>query len=182
MNGLKSLIGSVLTNSFVQLALVVLLVGSGVYLYFPLYNGRQLKDRLAQARAERVELEACYPLYLELARLDVPEQWPELVLPPPEKLTERDIAAVTDRFMPAATNSQVELVAVSPRIRLDEQDHRYLAVDLHATGPYGQLRPSCWSWRGCRRWRGSSGWRSAGKRCRSSSRSRCGWGWNRERP
>lgn len=140
MNGLKSLIGSVLTNSFVQLALVVLLVGSGVYLYFPLYNGRQLKDRLAQARAERVELEACYPLYLELARLDVPEQWPELVLPPPEKLTERDIAAVTDRFMPAATNSQVELVAVSPRIRLDEQDHRYLAVDLHATGPYGQLR------------------------------------------
>ena len=77
---------------------------------------------------------------MELARLDVPAQWPDLALPPPEKLTERDIASVTDRFMQIATNSLVELVTVSPRVQTDEKDGRYLAVDLRATGPYRQLK------------------------------------------
>lgn len=140
MKTLAPIYGRLLTNSFVQILLVVLLVGSGAYLYLPLHEGRQLKARLARARAERVELEACYPIYLELARLAVPEKWPELVLPKPEKLSERDIASVTDRFMQIATNNLVELGAASPRVQLDENGHRYLGVELRATGPYLHLR------------------------------------------
>ena len=140
MNTLISLYGRLLTNSFVQILLVVLLVISGAYLYVPLHQGRQLKERLAQARAEQVELETCYPIYLELARLELPEKWPELVLPKAETLTERDIASVTERFMLVATNSLVELGTVSPRVQLDENNRRYLAVELRATGPYRQFR------------------------------------------
>jgi|GEM_PF-4324218 hypothetical protein len=140
MKTLVPILGRVLTNSFIQILLVVLLVGSGAHLYLPLRASRQLKERLAKARAERVELEACYPIYLELARLDVPAKWPELVLPKPEKLSERDIASVTDRFMQIATNSLIELGAASPRVQLDDQGRRYLAVELRATGPYLQLR------------------------------------------
>lgn len=140
MRMLDPIYGRLLTNSLVQILLMVLLVGSGVYLYLPLHAGRQLKARLARARAERVELEACYPLYLELARLDVPAKWPDLAVPIPERLSERDIATVTDRFMRVATNSLVELGTVSPRVQLDENERRYLGVELRATGPYGQLR------------------------------------------
>ena len=140
MRMLPPMLGRMLTNSFVQVALMVLLVGAGVCLYLPLREGRQLKDRLESARTELAELEVCFPLYVELARLDVPAQWPDLTLPPPEKLTERDIASVTDRFMQIATNSLVELVTVSPRVQTDEKDGRYLAVDLRATGPYRQLK------------------------------------------
>ena len=137
---LPPMLGRMLTNSFVQVALMVLLVGAGVCLYLPLREGRQLKDRLENAWTELAELEVCFPLYVELARLDVPAKWPDLALPPPEKLTERDIASVTDRFMQIATNSLVELVTVSPRVQTDEKDGRYLAVDLRATGPYRQLK------------------------------------------
>ena len=140
MNTLISLYGRLLTNSIVQILLMVLLVITGAYLYVPLREGRQLKERLAQARAEQVELETCYPIYLELARLELPEKWPELVLPKAETLTERDIASVTERFMLVATNSMVELGTVSPRVQLDENNRRYLAVELRATGPYRQLR------------------------------------------
>ena len=137
---LPPMLGRMLTNSFVQVALMVLLVGAGVCLYLPLRESRQLKDRLENAWTELAELDVCFPLYVELARLDVPAKWPDLALPPPEKLTERDIASVTDRFMQIATNSLVELVTVSPRVQTDEKDGRYLAVDLRATGPYRQLK------------------------------------------
>ena len=63
-----------------------------------------------------------------------------MVLPKAETLTERDIASVTERFMLVATNSLVELGTVSPRVQLDENNRRYLAVELRATGPYRQLR------------------------------------------
>ena len=140
MNTLLSLYGRLLTNSIVQILLMVLLVITGAYLYVPLREGRQLKERLARAQAERVELEACYPIYLELARLERPEKWPELAPPKAEKLTERDLASVTERFMRVATNSLVELGTVSPRVQLDESNRRYLAVELRATGSYRQLR------------------------------------------
>jgi cell division protein FtsL len=182
MNALISLYGRLLTNSFVQILLVVLLVATGAYLYVPLHEGRQLKERLTRARAERVELEACYPIYLELARLELPEKWPELALPQAEKLTERDIASVTERFMQVATNSLVELGAVSPRVQLDESDRRYLAVTCAPPVPTGNCGHSCWGSRRCRRWSASRNWKSGGRRCRSSSTSRCGWRWNRERP
>lgn len=141
MKSLAAILGNLLTNSLVQLILMVLLVGSGANLYVPLREGRQLKDSLEKARTELAELDVCYPIYLELARLDAPTQWPDLVPPPPEKLSESDLASVTERFMRIATNSQVELGNVSPRVNLDEQGKRYLGVELRATGPYGQLKP-----------------------------------------
>lgn len=135
-----SIYGHVVANSLFQITLLVLLVAAGAYLYVPLRTGWQLKDRLAKARTELAELVVLYPLYIELARLEVPSNWPEMELPPSTKLSERDITSVPESFMQVATNCQMELGAVSPRVHVDEAGQRYLSVELRATGPYRQLK------------------------------------------
>ena len=140
MKTLASIHGDGMIGSLVQMALMVLLVVAGAYLYVPLQTGRQLKKQLALARTKLAELEVLHPLYMELARLDTPSKWPELVLPPPKKLAESDIASVPDSFMQLATNCLVELNSASPRVNIDEDGNRHLNVELRAKGPYAQFK------------------------------------------
>ena len=140
MKTMASIHGDGMIGSLVQMAIMVLLVVAGAYLYVPWQTGRQLKNKLAAARAELAELEILHPLYLELVRLDAPSQWPGLVLPLPKKLAEGDIASVPDHFMQLATNCLVELNSASPRVNIDEDGNRHLNVELRATGPYAQLK------------------------------------------
>jgi len=140
MKPLASIHGNGMVGSLVQMALIVLLVLAGAYLYVPLHTQRQLKNKLEAARTELSELEILHPLYVELAMLDKPSKWPALAIPPPRKLSERDIKSVPESFMQLATNCLVELSTVSPRVQADEQGGRHLGVELHATGPYPQIK------------------------------------------
>ncbi|MGD9612833.1 MAG: hypothetical protein AB7V22_08000 [Kiritimatiellia bacterium] len=122
------------------LALVAVLALAAVNLYRPLRDGFRLNRDISAARTRLDELQVLYPLYAELAGLDRPAQWPGLALPVPRKLSESDVTAIPERFMALATRSRLQLSVVSPRVETDAGDHRYLAVELHASGPYRQLQ------------------------------------------
>lgn len=123
------------------LALVALLVLAAVNLYRPLRKNYRLGRDISAARARLDELKVLHPLYRELIGLERPAQWPELQLPAPQRLSESEVTATPERFMALAEASRLELATVSPRVETDAQDgHRYLAVELHASGAYRQLR------------------------------------------
>ena len=122
------------------LAIVALLILAAVNLYRPLRDGFRLNREISADRTRLDELQTLYPLYAELAGLDRPSQWPGLELPVPRALSEKDVTAIPERFMAIATNSLLQLSVVSPRVETDALDHRYLAVELHASGPYRQLK------------------------------------------
>ncbi len=122
------------------LAIVALLLLAGTNLYGPVRNWFRLNREIAAARARLDELRVLHPLYVELTDLDNPAQWPGLALPVPDKLSEADVTGIPERFMAVATHSQMQLSAVSPRVEADALDRRYLAVELHASGPYRQFK------------------------------------------
>ena len=130
-----------LVDGLGYLAMLVLVVVAGVNLYLPLRNWQRLNRDLAAARMRLDELKVLYPLYAELVALDSPAAWPGLVLPVPERLSEKDVATIPDRFMQIAAEGQVQLGVVSPQVRTDEAGSRYLAVELRATAPYRHLKP-----------------------------------------
>lgn len=122
------------------LAIVALLVLAAANLYRPLRNWFRLNREISAAQTRLDELKVLYPLYAELAGLDSPAQWPGLALPVPQKLSESDVTAIPERFMAIATRNELKLSTVSPRVETDAADRRYLAVELHASGPYRQLK------------------------------------------
>lgn len=123
------------------LAIVALLVLATVNLYRPVQTSYRLGREISAARARLTELKVLHPLYRELIGLERPAQWPDLQLPAPERLDESEVTATPERFMALAEASRLELATVSPRVETDARDgHRYLAVELHASGAYPQLR------------------------------------------
>ena len=133
--------GSGILGGIGYLAIVALLVLAAINLYRPVRNGYRLRREISAARARLDELQVLYPLYQELQGLDRPAQWPELQLPDPQRLTEGEVTATPERFAALAATCRLELATVSPRVETDAGDgHRYLAVELHATGAYRQLR------------------------------------------
>jgi len=131
--------GSGVIGNVGYLVVAALLVLAAANLFGPVRNWFRLNREMGAVRTRLDELRILYPLYAELAGLDRPAQWPGLALPVPRKLSESEVTAIPDRFMEVAVRSGMQLGAVSPRVEADETGHRYLAVELHATGPYRQL-------------------------------------------
>ena len=122
------------------LAIVALLVMAAVNLYRPLRDELRLKREMTEARTRLEELKILHPLYVELAGLDRPAKWPGLALPEPRKLSEGEVTGIPERFREITARSQLQLAAVSPRVETDATGHRYLAVELRASGPYRQSK------------------------------------------
>lgn len=122
------------------LAIVALLVLAAVNLYRPLRDELRLKREMAAARMRLDELKVLHPLYEELAGLDRPANWPSLALPESRALSEGDVTGIPERFRDLTARSRLQLAAVSPRVETDATGHRYLAVELRASGPYRQFK------------------------------------------
>ncbi len=133
--------GHVVMSGFGYMIILSLLILAGANLYGPFRDWRRLNRELEDARQRLDELQVLYPLYAEMASMDSPAKWPGLKLPIPKKLSESEVTAIPERFMQMAASCQVELGAVSPRVVTDaETGRRYLSVELHAKGPYQQLK------------------------------------------
>lgn len=121
--------------------ILALLVLAGLNLLGPVLDWHRLDKQLEESRLRLDELQVLYPVYVELASMDRPAKWPSLTLPRPQKLTEAEVTAITDRFMQLAARCQVELGTVSPRVATEPvSGRRCLNVELQGTGPYRQLK------------------------------------------
>ena len=133
--------GQVLMGGLGYLIIVALLIFAAANLLIPIRDWQRLNRDLDQARQRLDELQVLFPLYSELVRMDSPQRWPGLKLPVPQTLTEHEVTAIPERFQRLAADCQVELGAVSPRVMTDAASgHRYLSVELKATGTYAQLK------------------------------------------
>lgn len=119
--------------------MVLLLALAG--LSVPLRECLGLQRRSDQLRDNLAEVETLYPLYVDLSSAATGTAWDALPRCSATPLSLADVRDVPDLFSRMASEHDMELASIRPRVVTDTQGQRRLQVDLQVQGSYKEIKP-----------------------------------------
>lgn len=130
--GFENIRGTVLAGLAVAVVLLLALAGLSV----PLRECLGLQRRSDQLRDNLAEVETLYPLYVDLSSAATGTAWDALPRCSATPLSLADVRDVPDLFSRMASEHDMELASIRPRVVTDTQGQRRLQVDLQVQGSY----------------------------------------------